>query len=75
MNNPFKDTTIERRCMARVKARIASAQKKYDDHTALLEREAEKEHQRIESKLESDKLTKADELVEEVFGAGAVKAI
>ena len=72
--NPFKDNTIERWCTARFKARIASAQKKYNEQMLILQREADRDHERVDNILESNKFQLACFLVEEVFG-GNVKPL
>lgn len=68
MLNPFKDNTIETRVMEKVRGRIASAQKEYDDKRGALEKAHEAEVSRLGRQLEIDKETSADNIVNTLFG-------
>jgi len=63
----FKNNIIEKRVMAVVKKRIEDAQKLYDDHTKELEDSHKIDIENLKAKLENDKMSVADKLVNEIF--------
>lgn len=63
----FKNNIIEKRVMAVVKKRIEDAQKIYDDQTKELENNHKISIENLKAKLENDKISVADKLVNEIF--------
>lgn len=64
----FDKTSIRKRVMATIDARIKDAQERYNVKSIELGKKAEDAIEQINLKLESDKEKFADELVKEIIG-------
>lgn len=63
----WKDNTIENRVMKVVKARITTAQEKYEAKCAELDEDCKAQIEKIEAKRNTDKVLHAEELVQEIL--------